>query len=326
MTLKENLPEITIYLSCVISVSLIVVYVKYKNLVNTLDDIGKTFDYISKGNLSERLHVSYSNELRKLSLNINNMITALQDKDVKIENYQKELIRDIKKLKELEQIREDFSATLAHDLRVPILAASNTLKFFLKGVFGEVSEKQKEALENMLSSNDDLLNLVNTLLDVYKFDAMPTEFEKMPVNINNLINECLNEISSLVIKSGHIVENKLQDFIPDINIDRNEIKRVVLNLLNNAITYTQPEGMICVESEVRENSVIVRVKDNGKGISEGDLDKVFDRYFSKSMKFRKVGTGLGLYLSKQIIEAHNGKIWVENNPAQGCTFTFSLPL
>lgn len=326
MRLEENLPIITTYLSCIISVSLIVVYVKYRKLINALDEIGRIFDYVSKGILSERLHIRYNNELRKLSLNINKMITSLQDRDRKIKDYQKELLWDIKKLKELEQIREDFSATLAHDLRVPILAEKNTLQFFIKGTFGEISDKQKEALENMLESNKDLLNLVNNLLDVYKYDAVPIEFKKEPADIKALVVECLNEISPLAVKNSHSLENNIQDEIPILNIDKREIKRVVLNLLNNAITYTQQSGSISVESKINENEVIIKVKDNGRGISEADIDKIFDRYFSKAIKFRKVGTGLGLYLSKQIIEAHNGKIWAESKPDKGSAFYFSLPL
>ncbi|MEI8388697.1 MAG: HAMP domain-containing sensor histidine kinase [bacterium] len=326
MRLEENLPVIITYLSCIISISLMVVYVKYRKLVNTLDEIGKVFDYVSRGNLSERLHIRYNNELRKLSLNINKMITALQDRDIKIKDYQKELLRDIKKLKELDQIREDFSATLAHDLKIPILAEKNTLQFFLKGTFGEISQKQEEALLNMLESNKDLLNLVNTLLAVYKYDAIPSEPEKEPVDIKVLLTECLNEISSLAAKNNHSLENNIRSEIPLLNIDRNEIKRVVLNLLNNAITYTQPGGVISLDHEVNETDVIIKIKDNGKGISETDISKIFDRYFSKAMKFRKVGTGLGLYLSKQIIENHNGKIWAESLADKGSIFSFSIPL
>lgn len=326
MRLEENLPLITTYLSCLISVSLIVVYVKYRKLVNTLDEIGKIFDYVSRGNLSERLHVRYNHELRKISLNINKMITSLQNRDTKIKDYQKELLRDIKKLKELEQIREDFSATLAHDLKIPILAEKNTLQFFLKGTFGEITGKQKEALENMQESNKDLLNLVNTLLDVYKYDAVPTEPQKEPVDIKVLMTECLNEISSLSVKNAHTLENNIKEEIPLVNIDKNEIKRVVLNLLNNAITYTQPGGIITLSHEVCDTEIVIKIKDNGKGISEADIGKVFDRYFSKDIKFRKVGTGLGLYLSKRIIEAHNGKIWAESSLEQGSAFSFSLPL
>ena len=326
MHLEENLPLITTYLSCLISVSLIVVYVKYRKLVNTLDEIGKIFDYVSRGNVSERLHIRYNHELRKLSLNINKMITALQDRDTKIKDYQKELLHDIKKLKELEQIREDFSATLAHDLKIPILAEKNTLQFFLKGTFGEISDKQKEALENMQESNKDLLNLVNTLLDVYKYDAVPAEPQKEPADIKALMTECLNEISPLAVKNAHALENNIKEEIPLLNIDKNEIKRVVLNLLNNAITYTQPGGIISIDYEISNTEVIVKVKDNGKGISDADIDKIFDRYFSKALKFRKVGTGLGLYLAKRIIEGHNGKIWAESIPDNGSTFFFSLPL
>jgi len=325
MNTGENLPIIA-YLSCTVALCLIAVYVKYRKLINVLNEIGKFLDYIGKGKLSERLRIRHNQELRKLSLDINKMVSSLQDRDEKIKDYQKELLRDIKKLKEFEQIREDFSATLAHDLRVPILAEKNTLQFFLKGMFGEISEKQKEALQNMQESNKELLHLVNTLLDAYKYDAVEVVLNKELTDMKTLIDECVNEISPLLMKNGHSLENKVIKEIPPVIIDKNEIKRVVLNILNNAITYTNQNGLICIENEVNENEIIIKITDNGKGILESDLNKVFDRYFSKAQKFRKVGTGLGLYLSKQIIETHNGKIWVKSKPDIGSTFFFSLPL
>lgn len=444
MRIEENIPQITIFLSCIASISLIVAFVKFRKLINSLDEISKIFTRVSNNNFSERLHIRYDNELRKFSLHINKMIASLQDRDSKIRNIQLELqkqnkdlnailnslsdgiitisktgeiirtnpticswtglkeeelkgkkfneflkcncdldclneenfpqncslfvknhdrivteaeitnivtgekrflsieiseisgilieqhyviaLRDITESKEIEKLREDFSATLAHDLKVPIIAESNTLSFFLRGIFGEISEKQKEALENMIESNNDLLNLVNTLIDVYKYDAVQIKFRKEPADIKKLVDICLSEVSSLVHKYNHIVENNVLGNLPLVSMDKPEIKRVILNILNNAITYTQPGGIISVYSEVNENEVIIKIKDNGKGISQSEIDKIFDRYFSKAMKFRKVGTGLGLYLAKKIIEGHNGRIWAESEPDKGSIFYFSLPL
>jgi len=325
--LAEGLSHtITAYLCCIISISLIVVYVKYRKLVNILDDIGKILDHVSSDNLSERLHVSYSSELKKLSLNINKMITTLQYRNKKIKEYQKELLRDIDKLKELEQIREDFSATLAHDLKIPILAEKNTLQFFLKGVFGEITDKQKVALLNMQESNKDLLTLVNNLLDVYKQESFFTEFKKEPCDIKILIMDCLNEIFPLAYKNNHTLVNNIDEELPEVNVEKTEIKRVILNLLNNAITYTQHGGRVEIGYEETDTELIIKIKDNGKGISPADIGKVFDRYFSKDLKFRKVGTGLGLYLAKRIVEGHNGRIWAESELDKGSTFSFALPL
>lgn len=236
------------------------------------------------------------------------------------------VLMDITHFKELEKLKENFVATLTHDLRVPLLAENHTLKYLIKGSYGELSEHQKVAAENMLKSNQDLLKLVNTLLDVYKYESGTLQLYKEPVNIYNLVSECSSDLYPLSKKNSNTVINNVNRDIPDIFVDRNELKRVFTNLIGNAIIYTQENGLIIIEAEQNTSNIIIKVIDNGKGIPENELKAIFDRYFSSSKKFRKVGTGLGLYLSKQIINAHDGKIWVESTIGKGSTFYFSLPL
>lgn len=235
-------------------------------------------------------------------------------------------LRDITEFKEINKMRDDFIATLTHDLRVPILAEATTLKFFEKGMFGILTNKQKEAIENMTESNNGLLSLVNSLLDTYKYESGKTELIKEPTNIKKLVQECISELYPISQKNNQ----KLNDFcsteIPLINVDKSEIKRVIVNLLNNSLIHTQKGGIINIKAEENNNELIVEVTDNGKGIPDAEINIIFDRFFSTAKKFRKVGTGLGLYLSKQIIEKHNGKIWVESTLGSGSTFFFSLPI
>lgn len=257
---------------------------------------------------------------KSLGLNVSQVIGSSGDPRFVI------LLRDITEFKEMENLKSDFVATLTHDLRVPILAEANTLKLFLKGSFGQLNEKQKFAMENMLESNSGLLELVNTLLDAYKYDAGKNELTKEPVDLKKLSQECISELYSLSRKNNQTIENRISQGIPQVNADKSEIKRVIKNLLSNSITYTPKGGHITLDAETEEGEVIFKVIDNGKGISADEIDFIFDRYFSKAKKFRKIGTGLGLYLSKQIIEKHNGKIWVESKLSEGSTFYFSLPV
>jgi len=236
------------------------------------------------------------------------------------------VLRDITEFKEMNQMREDFMATLTHDLRVPILAEGTTLKFFLKGIFGNLTDKQKEALENMLESNTDLLRMVTSLLDAYKYDSGNIELFKEQVQLKKLVQDCVAELTPSARKNNQSLTNNVSKEIPYLNIDKNEIKRVLRNLISNSITYTPKGGSISVNAENNDNEVIISIKDTGKGIAEAELEKIFDRFFSKAKKFRKVGTGLGLYLSKQIVEKHSGKIWAESNLGEGSTFYFSLPV
>jgi signal transduction histidine kinase len=236
------------------------------------------------------------------------------------------ILMDITQLKELDKVKETFVATLTHDLRVPLLAENLTLKYMIKGSYGILTDNQKIAAENMLNSNQDQLKLVNTLLDVYKYESGRLELYKEKVNIKSLVDECLSELSPLVEKSNHTVISNIKEEFPIINADRNELKRVLMNLISNAITYTSENGKIKIESEQNDSNTVIKIIDNGRGIPENELKNIFDRYYTGAKKFRKVGTGLGLYLSKQIINAHNGKIWVESIPGEGSTFFFSLPI
>lgn len=236
------------------------------------------------------------------------------------------VLRDITELKEINTMREDFVAALSHDLRVPILAEANTLKFFLKERFGPLAEKQIVAIENMLESNDEMLRLVTNLLDSYKFDAGEFELLKEPSNIKKLAQDCISELSPLAEKNNQSINNLISPDIPNLYLDKNEIKRVIKNLLNNAIAYTEKNGNITIDAEYNNDQVIIKVNDNGKGIQESELQNIFQRFYSKAKKFRKIGTGLGLYISKKIVEKHNGRIWVESRFGEGSTFYFSLPV
>ncbi len=234
-------------------------------------------------------------------------------------------LRDITKAKELDNLRDDFVATLSHDLRVPIIAESNTLKLLYKGIFGGLEITQKEAIRNILQSNNDLLRLVNSLLDTYKFESGKSELEKKQINPSKLIKECLAEFESMAKTNSQTLDSDVQKDLPKICVDRNELKRVLRNLISNAITFTPKKGSVIIKANKTNNELIVEVKDDGRGINKEDKDKIFDRYYSSAKKFRKVGTGLGLYLSKKIIEGHGGKIWVESEKGQGASFFFAIP-
>jgi two-component system, NtrC family, sensor histidine kinase KinB len=243
----------------------------------------------------------------------------------KSQEYFVAVFMNITKLKEIEKVKENFVATLTHDLRVPLLAENHTLKYFIKGSYGQLNETQLTAAENMLNSNEDLLKLVNNLLDVYKYESGTLELYKEKINLHNIVKSCITDLQSLIEKNSQIVKFNIPDNIPLVNADENEIKRVFMNLIGNSISYTQENGIIKIEAEQNESDVVIKIIDNGKGIPESELKNIFELYFTNAKKFRKIGTGLGLYLSKRIILAHNGKIWVESRIGHGSTFFISLP-
>ena len=235
------------------------------------------------------------------------------------------VIRDVSVKKETERLRDDFIATLTHDMRTPLLAAIQTLKFFLEGAIGELDEKQKVLLSTMLQSNEDLLGLVNALLEVYRFESGKLTLCKTVFNIKDLVNQCVEELKSL-INNKHLKINLVFDMPEntEIKADRAELKRVITNLCGNAVNYTNKGGEITVFTKSQSGDLIFSVADNGNGIPEEDIPNLFTRFSQGTSRKRSTGTGLGLYLSRQIIEAHNGKIWVESKVNKGSEFSFLL--
>ena len=234
------------------------------------------------------------------------------------------VIRDVTEQKKSDKLRDDFIATLTHDLRTPLLAAIQTLTFFLDGALGELDEKQKLLLTTMQKSNQDLLGLVNALLEVYKYDADKLVLTKTNFNIYSLVKQVYNELLSLA-KSKNI-EFKLECENKDIeiNADRSEIRRVICNLCGNAINYTGENGKDIITKKNEDNDLIFSVSDNGSGIPPEDIPNMFQRFSQGTSKKRSTGTGLGLYLSRQIIESHGGKIWLESKLNKGSEFSFIL--
>lgn len=246
------------------------------------------------------------------------------------ENSKKEprfvgVIRDVSVQKDTEKLRDDFIATLTHDLRTPLLAAIQTLKFFLDGSLGPLTERQEMLLSTMKTSNENLLGLVNSLLEVYKYDAGCLELYKSNFEIRDLVMQCYNELKPLAEKKGLKFEvefNAKKDLL--INADKNELRRVITNLCGNAVNYTNIGGKILIIIKEQSGDLVFSVTDTGNGIPKEDIPHMFKRFSQGTSKKRSTGTGLGLYLSRQIIEAHNGKIWLESKLNQGSEFSFIL--
>ena len=234
------------------------------------------------------------------------------------------VIRDVTEQKKADRLRDDFIATLTHDLRTPLLAAIQTLKFFLEGAVGELDEKQKLLLATMQKSNEDLLGLVNALLEVYKYDAEKLTLNKTEFNIYELTKHVYDELKPLADnkKIQFTIDSRDKNLI--VNADRSELRRVICNLCGNAINYTPESGTVVITIKSEDKDLIFSVSDTGCGIPQEDIPNMFQRFSQGTSKKRSAGTGLGLYLSRQIIESHGGKIWLESKINKGSEFSFIL--
>ncbi len=233
------------------------------------------------------------------------------------------LIKNVTNQKELEKLKEDFVATLTHDLKVPIVAESNMLEFLINGTFGEINDKQRDVLDKMQSSNKELIDLVHMLLDTYKSNNTTIELYKENTDLNEFLSETIDEMRPVADKN----DIKLNFVAPqdvNINIDKMQFKRVIKNLIQNALSYSETSTDVDIKTNIQGGNVYISVIDYGKGISQKDIGLIFNKYYSTSKKYRKIGTGLGLYLSKQIVEAHDGEISVTSE--EGVLTEFKIKL
>ena len=243
---------------------------------------------------------------------------------IKFDNENKTiaLIRDVTNQKENERLKDDFIATLTHDLRTPVLASLNALDFALKGTLGELNKEQTELFSTMKRSTEDMLGLVNVLLEVYRYESKKMHLVKTDFNIKELVEDSIKELMPLAKKTNLVFEVFMNDFI--VNADKSEIKRVVFNILGNAIKHSYENGKIIVKAEAKKKDIRVSFQDFGEGLSKEDLDSLFKKFSRGNSKKRLPSTGLGLYLSRQIIEAHGGSIEASGEIEKGATFVFTL--
>ena len=234
------------------------------------------------------------------------------------------VIRDVTYQKETERLRDDFIATLTHDLRTPLLATISGLDFILEKNLGDITDKQNNLFEAMKKSSEDMLGLVNALLEVYRYEAGKTYLCKTKFDVVKLAQECMEELIPLAKKSNiEIILNSSEEEI-FINADKNEIRRVIVNLLGNAIKHSQSSKNVEIKIQKDKNDLTLDVIDEGIGLTKEDCDKLFNRFSQGTNAKRSSSTGLGLYLSRQIIEAHSGKIYVDSTLNKGSKFGFEL--
>ncbi|RCJ21925.1 hybrid sensor histidine kinase/response regulator [Nostoc minutum NIES-26] len=236
--------------------------------------------------------------------------------------------------KKMARQREDFVSRLTHDLRTPLVAADRMLGLFEQETFCKISPEMKQAIAVMIRSNQNLMQMVNTLLEVYRFEAGKKTLNWESCNLLEIIQEVVSELTPLASEKNltlKIDTSELNQQKEDAGImmgDALEIRRVFNNLIGNAIKFTDTGGIKIRISEKSVNSqgkdwIIITVEDTGYGIAPEDRASIFERF--RQGRNKRSGSGLGLHLSSRIVEGHGGKIAVASELGQGTVFTIELP-
>ena len=233
------------------------------------------------------------------------------------------LLEDITHLREIDRLKSDFIATASHELRTPLTSVQMGVHLLLERAAGELTDKQVEVLSACREDCERLDKLMRDLLDISRIEAGESKpvFER--VRTADLLNAAARDLRPQVESKGLEFKLDAPVDLPEVKVDQTQVERVLSNLVANAIRYTK-HGEIRISAEPRGNSVAVSVSDTGTGIPQEYLPHIFDK-FVQVPGAATGGAGLGLAISRWIIEAHGGHISVQSEPSKGSTFTFTLP-
>jgi PAS domain S-box-containing protein len=242
------------------------------------------------------------------------------------------IIRDItarkeaeEKLRKIDEMKSEFLSNVSHELRTPLQSISGFTKLIMTGKVPD-PETQQEFLQIIDRETTHLGNLINSLLDISRLESGRFQIYKKVVPVHDIFTDSIKMFHSLAREKNITLNVNIPTQLPDMEIDNERMRQVVINLLSNAIKFSDPGSSVNVKASVQDNELLFRVTDHGTGIRREAMSHLFERFYRDEGETVRGGTGLGLYISKQIIEAHNGKIHAESKYGEGSTFSFTLPL
>ncbi len=236
-------------------------------------------------------------------------------------------MQNVTDLKELERIKADFIATVSHEFKTPLTSMLMATSMLLEGNVGSINDEQKEMLETLHEDGEKLTVLVNDLLELTKVESGNAAYNFSICSINAIIISSIRNFTTQATKNEIDIIDELADNLPMVIADFEKISWVINNLISNALKYTNAGDSIYIRTSKDKEFVKVVVEDTGAGIPPAFLDRIFEKFVQvKSRDIETRGTGLGLYVAKEIVNKHNGNIWVDSMIDEGSKFTFVLPI
>ncbi|MCX5778710.1 MAG: HAMP domain-containing sensor histidine kinase [Elusimicrobia bacterium] len=311
---KEGLSAITRKIQGVAIIALLIGILAANALAFYLNkpirELASAADDIGQGNLNRKVEIDRDDELGKLGRAFNEMV---------------------RKLRELDELKDGFVSSVSHELRSPLAAIDGYCDYLIEGLERNLArEKQEKSLRIMKDATVRLTNFINNILDIAKIKAGRFELRRMPVNITELSQEIVALFASLAAQQKKTVTMDMTDALPNLDADPEKIKQVITNLIGNSLKFTPENASITISAHLASNPhfVEVWVTDTGVGIPADAVDKVFEKFYQvKESEMKKPpGTGLGLAIVSEIVRLHDGKIWVESKLGVGSVFKFTLPV
>jgi len=238
------------------------------------------------------------------------------------------VLRDVTAERESAQAKSEFVSTVAHELRTPMTSIQGYAELLLEGTVGALNPDQQHLLTIILSNSNRMSELVTDLLDISRIEAGRVELDPVPLNLAQLVYEVQDSIAETIRERGLVLKLNLIPGIPPVLADHNRVVQVLANLLSNAYRYTPAGGTITLTVRPELGAVRIDVCDTGIGIDKKDQERIFERFYRANhpQVNQESGTGLGLPIVRSLVELHGGKVWVQSEPGQGSTFSFTLPV
>ena len=308
-----------------------------RRLVRPIESIQAAAAKIGSGSLNQRIEIPSNDELGALAAEFNRMASRLQESYSGLEQKVDERTRELgtalteldEKSRELEAAsrhKSEFLANMSHELRTPLNAIIGFSQVLNERLFGEVNDKQAEYLEDILTSANHLLALINDILDLSKVEAGSVELAVAPFSLRDALERGVVTVRERALNDGVQVALSETSGVDVVSGDERRIRQVIFNLLSNAVKFTPAGGSVDVRATQVNGEVCVSVADTGPGIAAGDHERIFEEFQQTDAGVEhREGTGLGLAVSKRLVELHGGRIWVDSELGRGSTFVFTLP-
>jgi signal transduction histidine kinase len=267
---------------------------------------------IAGGDFAEHVHVPNRDEIGALAADVNLMSD--------------ELGRLYGELETASRHKSDFLATMSHELRTPLNAIIGFSEVLQEQMFGELNERQLAYVADVLEAGRHLLSLINDVLDLAKIEAGRMELELTDVALPEVLRSALSMHSEQASRNGIALALTTEPAEIGVTADERRVRQIVFNLLSNAVKFTPAEGRVDVSARLDDGQVEIAVADTGPGIPVEDAETIFEEFEQTTNGKKAEGTGLGLPLSRKLVELHGGRLWVESEPGHGSTFRFTLPV
>jgi signal transduction histidine kinase len=320
--------------ACLIATIVGIGFIVIRTVAKPIRELEAAAKQIAQGNYAQRIKVASADEIGQMTVTFNDMADAIRKRDLELSQLNTTLEQRVIETQEAkehaersDQVKSAFLASMSHELRTPLNSIINFTKFVLKGVMGPVTEKQSETLAKVVESGKHLLDLINNVLDISKIESGSLKlFVEENVNVCEIIQSASATAESLLIEKPVTLKVHLDENLPLITGDRQRILQVMLNLLSNACKFTDT-GYIEISARVQNAEILLAIRDTGPGIPPEDHAAVFEPFKQTETGLRQgAGTGLGMPISKSLVEAHGGRLWLESVPDEGTTFYITLPI